>query len=236
MLFKKKTVSIPPARADAAQDALTRCFERVAFGTDVQVIGLEQVRIGTGTCVGDRVWINDCLRDEPGRVSIGKNVLIGRGAVISSAGKLEIGDFCVLGPDVFVADADHVFADPFQPILQQGVTMGRSVVIEENCWLGMNVKVFGDLTVGRGTIIGGGSIVRTTLPPFCVAVGTPARVVKLFDFHQKQWVPVRNDDDLMEKLTARTDVPDRARYREILHANYRFGDLDETLAGANHSF
>lgn len=233
-LFSKRE---PEDAATRARGVLEGRFPGVAFGHDVQIIGLDFVRIGEGACVGDRVWINDCLRDHAGRLEIGRFALIGRGGVISTAGRLLIGDFAVLGPDVFVADADHVFADPFQPILQQGVTSGRSVIIEDNCWLGMQAKVFGDLVVGRGSVVAGGSIVRKSVPPFAVVAGAPARIVKLYDFAAKEWQSVRTEAEIEAALARREDHPPPSAdaYREVLHRNSRLAPLDRILAGSGLS-
>lgn len=216
---------------------LERRYQGVTFGNDVQVIGLETIRIGCGSCIGDRVWLNDCLRDEPGRLEIGRLALIGRGGVISTAGKLRIGDFAVLGPDVFIADADHVFADPMQPILQQGVSSGRSIIVEDNCWIGMQAKVFGNLTVGRGSVVAAGAIVRKSVPPFAVVAGIPAKIVKLYDFAVGEWQSVRDKVEIQSALEKRImhPAPDTDSYRETLHRNNRLPPLSRILAGANLS-
>jgi acetyltransferase-like isoleucine patch superfamily enzyme len=223
--------------AGRARIALEKSYPGVSFGTDVQVIGLDTIRIGVGSCIGDRVWLNDCMRNEPGRLEIGRFTLIGRGGVITTSGRLQIGDFVVLGPDVYVADADHIFTDPMQPILQQGVTTGRSVIIEENCWLGIHAKIFGDLTVGRGSIVAAGSIVRKSVPPFAVVAGVPAKVVKLYDFSVREWRPVRDESELADMLQMRElhPVPERNAYHDILHRENRVAPLERLLAGANCS-
>src|SRR5512140_1804472 len=126
------------------EEELNRWFSNVTFGFFVQVIGMRNVQIGEGSCIGDSVWLNVCIRDEKVRMKIGKCVLVGRQSMISTGGYLEIGDHCVLAPRVYVSDADHVFTDIYQPILQQGATLGRSIIVEENCWIGINVVVTGN--------------------------------------------------------------------------------------------
>jgi len=227
----------PPSEAERARLALEQRFAGVSFGTDIQIIGLDSLEIGKGSCVSDHVWINDCVRDGSKRLVLGKYVLIGRSSMISTAGRLEIGDFCLLGPGVYVSDADHVFEDPFQPFIQQGATMGRAVTVEENCWIGMHAKIFGNLTVGRGSVIAGGATVRESVPPFSVIVGSPGRIVKMYDFEACAWVATRDEEDVAAMLRRResTPAPDRSDYRERLHRNYRVGNLDPLLAGASRS-
>jgi acetyltransferase-like isoleucine patch superfamily enzyme len=54
-------------------------------------------------------------------------------------------------------------------------------VIEDDCWLGDGVKVLDGVTIGRGSVIGAGAVVTKDIPPFSVAVGVPARVIKTRD-------------------------------------------------------
>lgn len=59
-----------------------------------------------------------------------------------------------------------------------GPELGKSIVIEEDCWLGGNVIVLPGVTIGRGCTIGAGSVVTKNIPPFHVAAGNPARILR----------------------------------------------------------
>jgi acetyltransferase-like isoleucine patch superfamily enzyme len=48
------------------------------------------------------------------------------------------------------------------------------VIVEDDVYLGMGVRILPDLTIGRGTVVGAGSVVRKSLPPFALAAGVPA--------------------------------------------------------------
>ncbi|MEO1186848.1 MAG: DapH/DapD/GlmU-related protein, partial [Cyanobacteria bacterium J06636_27] len=52
------------------------------------------------------------------------------------------------------------------------------IVIEDDCWLGHNVTVLDGVKIGKGSIIGAGSVVNQNIPPFSIAVGTPARIIR----------------------------------------------------------
>lgn len=238
-LRREKTESSPALREKKeTKGKLYAKFPGVNFGNEVQILGLDYIVIGEGTCIGDGCWINDCIRDRVGRLQIGCQVLVGRRSVISTAGTLEIGDFSVLAPDVIVADADHVFEDPFQPILQQGVTANRSLIVEENCWLAFGVRVIGGLTIGRGSVVGAGATVLSSVPPFCVVVGSPARIVKMYDFESGAWISTPDADSVFSQEKHRLNFlpPDRAKYREKLRENNRLGPLGAELGGAGISF
>jgi spore maturation protein CgeB len=210
---------------------------KITIGKDVQIIGLKNVYIGEGSCISDNVWLNICVRDKRLRMKIGKCVLIGRQSVISTAGYLEIGDFCVLAPRVFVSDADHVFTDIYQPILQQGTTNNRSVIIEENCWLGIQSVASGNLTIGRGSVVAANAVVTKDVPPFSVVAGVPAKIIKMYNPLTKQWEKIIDETHRGHILKIREDVgiPSRDEYREILAKTATFRQIEPLIAGRSFS-
>lgn len=62
--------------------------------------------------------------------------------------------------------------------------------IGKNCWLGEGVIVMPGVTIGDGCVIGAHSVVNKDMPAACIAVGSPARVVKKFDFEKKSWIKI----------------------------------------------
>lgn len=219
----------------AADDGtLSRAFPEVAFGNGLQVLGISNIAIGTGSCIGDGTWLNVCDRSGGVRLRIGRNVLVGRQSMISTGGSLEIGDFNLFAPRVYISDADHVFEDIGLPYIEQGATLGRSVVVEENCWLGINVVVSGNLVVGRGSVIAANSVVMETVPPFAVMAGAPARIVKLYNPRSRKWESARSVPEQIRILEDRmaASIPDREEYREMLWKRSKLAGIDPVLAGA----
>ena len=72
---------------------------------------------------------------------------------------------------------NHVFDDADTPILEQGIT-AQGIVVDDDVWLASGVIVLDGVHIGQGCVIGAGSVVTEDLPPFSVAVGAPARVVR----------------------------------------------------------
>ena len=66
----------------------------------------------------------------------------------------------------------------------------RSINIEEDCWIGTNVCIVGNVTIGRHCVIGANSFVNQSIPDFSIAVGNPAKVVKKYNFITKLWEKV----------------------------------------------
>jgi acetyltransferase-like isoleucine patch superfamily enzyme len=211
-------------------------FPNVTFGPGVQVLGMKNIRIGRGACIGQDTWLNVCIRDDLVRMQIGTAVLIGRRGVVNTAGHLEIGDYTITGPNVYIGDADHDYRNIQVPILAGGVTDGRCVVVEENCWLAMNSVVSGYLTVGRGSVIGANSVLTRDVPPFSVVVGNPARIVKMYDPSCKTWLPVRSEKE-QQKILAnrrRNPLPTREQYRRQL-ARHGFNGVPPIVAGGENA-
>lgn len=133
-----------------------------------------------------------------GRLIVGRWVHIGQGnAIRCHEGTLRIGDKCVFGKDntincyldvefgpativadwVYVCDFDHVFSDIHVPIKDQGIVKSP-VRIGPDVWIGTKVSVLRGVTVGRGSVLAAHCLVNKDIPPYSVAVGVPARVVR----------------------------------------------------------
>lgn len=72
------------------------------------------------------------------------------------------------------------------PYHAQPLTLGP-IEIGENCWLGQNVSILPNVTIGKGCVIASNSVVKSDVPDFSIAAGSPARVVKRFNFETHKW-------------------------------------------------
>lgn len=125
----------------------------------------------------------------PDLATIGVNFVCGEYAVVNPADShgVYIGNNVMLGPRVYIRAADHNFSDKDVPINKQGHRFAAirhgdkeySIVIEDDVWIGANAVILSGAKIGKGTIIGAGSVVTNEIPPACIAVGSPARVVKM---------------------------------------------------------
>lgn len=114
-----------------------------------------------------------------------KNVSIGSGASINSHvfidaganGEIVIGENTLVGPFTVMRAEDHCYDSPEKLICLQGHKPGR-IILEEDCWICAHVIITRDVTVGKGSVIGANSVVTHDIPPFSVAVGVPAKVIK----------------------------------------------------------
>jgi len=85
---------------------------------------------------------------------------------------IKIGNGVMIGHDVTIMDTDA------HPMNYEGYDMTNAVIIEDNVWLGTKVTVLKGVRIGKGSVIGAGAVVTKNIPPNCLAVGAPARVIK----------------------------------------------------------
>lgn len=113
----------------------------------------------------------------PEGVRIGRHVTINEGVFLDGFGGLSIGDHCRIAHGCSFISEDHVFDDPDTPIWQQG-KRASPITLEDDVWCGCGVKVMRGVTIGRGSVIAAGSVVTRSLPPYSIAMGVPAKVVR----------------------------------------------------------
>jgi acetyltransferase-like isoleucine patch superfamily enzyme len=138
-----------------------------------------RLEIGRHTLLEPHVWIT-----APGaaRVRIGSGCFLNIGVMVASMVLVEIGDHCMFANGCFVSDASHRFDDPVRPVPWQGFTTKGPTRIGDNVWCGANVVVTSGVTIGERCVIGANSVVTEDLPPFSIAAGTPARVLRTIEY------------------------------------------------------
>jgi acetyltransferase-like isoleucine patch superfamily enzyme len=183
-----------------------------------QVYGWEKVRIGAGTVISDDTMIVALNCPQEDRcVVIGDFCFVGRRNFLSAGSLIELGDYCLTGPDCHFVGSDHVNDSPFVPYLAAGATPGGIIRIGDNCWLGARVTILKGVTIGFGSVIGASSVATKDIPPLSIAVGHPARILKRFDLGAHRWVPAAELSTEAEAL-----IPSEADYRSRLRANGSF--------------
>lgn len=137
------------------------------------------ISIGDGTSLMHGVIFHVFnYRDLPkAGIWVGKHCFFGEYTCIRGQGGVHIGDGVYTGTQVQIAAVNHVFTDPDRYIKDQGIT-AEGITIEDDVWLASNAVVVDGVTIGKGSVIGAGAVVNKNLPPYSVAVGVPARVIK----------------------------------------------------------
>lgn len=110
-------------------------------------------------------------------VKVGNYSHLGENVRINGRGGVSLGDNVLMGPDIIIYSGTHNFSSVAMPIQKQGMRYAP-VVIGNDVWLGARVVILPGVTIGDGCIIGANAVVTKDLPPFSIAVGIPARVIK----------------------------------------------------------
>ena len=177
---------------------MIRLTGRTYLSPRAQVHGMN-VEIGEKCFLDDQVTIY--VADETARVVLSDGVYLYRGTVLEAAkgGEIRIGSgthiqpYCTLNSVVGklaigqnVQIAAHCGFFPYRhrmdrvdiPIQNQGFTSKGGIVIEDDVWIGTGVKVMDGVRLGSGSVVGAGAVVTRDVPPYGIAVGSPARVIR----------------------------------------------------------
>lgn len=152
--------------------------DNVVIMDDVTIIarGEGGVEIGNDCCICERVYL-DTERVDDGYIRIGTRVYMGTGTTLFGHMGLEIGDNCLFAQNITLTPYSHIYANPDDIIWNQGGNCKR-VTIGQDTYVGMGVCIMYSGDIGEGCVIGSGSTVVKPIPPYSVAVGTPAKVIK----------------------------------------------------------
>mgnify|MGYP001277036978 FL=1 len=146
--------------------------------------------------LGERVYIGPYCRieaypPEGGAgapiLKIGNRVTMEHGVHISCVESLVIEDEVMIAGRCYISDNNHSF-DPLGPPYMDQPAASKRTRIGAGVWLGQNVCILAGADVGEGSVIGAGSIVKGRIPPYSIAVGSPARVVRRYCFETKSWI------------------------------------------------
>jgi acetyltransferase-like isoleucine patch superfamily enzyme len=139
----------------------------------------QRLEVGEQVLLEPGVWLT-----APGeaRIRIGRGTFLNLGVMVASAALVEIGEHCMFANGCFVTDADHRFDDPDRPVPWQGFTSQGPTRVGDNVWCGAHVVITGGVTVGERCVIGANSVVTRDIPPFSIAAGAPAKVLRKIEY------------------------------------------------------
>lgn len=136
---------------------------QVRFADNVHIYRWSMIELGNGTS----------------SLSVGRNTYIQSGCILNVfEGSIIIGENCMIAPRCVFMPYNHSFADTGRPMREQPLVSKGDIVLEDDVWLGVNVSIMDGVTIGQGSIIGAGSVVTHSIPPYSIAIGIPARVVR----------------------------------------------------------
>ena len=142
---------------------------------------IEDSSRGSRITIGDDVTIDSFVKIKPaggsGDVMIGPGSVINAGCVLYTGNGIHIGRNVLLAANCTLAPVNHAFLCPDLAIRDQSFQPSRGgIVIGNDVWIGANCVLLDGAVIGDGCIIGAATLVRAPLPPFCIAMGNPAKI------------------------------------------------------------
>ena len=178
-------MSIPSLRVRMARAQIRNVGKSMTVGPHFVVRGGAYITIGDDFHCGPDTTIAAWDRYQGEifhpHIVIGAGVRINASAYISAIDSITIGDNVLFGRGVLIVDNSHGRLSPEEvdiPPAQRKLYSKGPVVIEDNVWLGEGVAVMPGVRIGYSAVIGAHSVVTSDIPARCVAVGSPARVIK----------------------------------------------------------
>jgi acetyltransferase-like isoleucine patch superfamily enzyme len=155
--------------------------KRLAFcrwpvhGNLLEAFSAGRLEVGEHTLFEPNVWLT---LPAPGRVRIGSGTFLNMNVMVAAKELVEIGDHCMFANGCFVTDANHRYDDLSLPVTWQGFTTKGPTRVGDNVWCGAHVVITSGVTIGERCVIGANSVVTTDIPPYSIAAGAPARVLR----------------------------------------------------------
>ena len=144
-------------------------------GNVLEALRSGRLELGPHVLLEPNVWITIA---DGGRVSIGEGTFLNIGVMVACHESVRLGAHCMFANGCFISDASHRFDDPELPLPWQGFTSKGPTSVGDNVWCGVNVVITTGVTVGERSVIGANSVVTRDLPPYSVAAGAPAKVLR----------------------------------------------------------
>lgn len=156
------------------------------IGQNFSIINPDGISIGDNFSGGCDIalwsWNAVNIKGDDCKLIIKDNVSITDRCIISAANRIEIGNGCLLGRDTFITDNSHGENISINELNisphERNIFSKGTVIIGDNVWTGKNVCIMPNVKIGNGAIIGANSVVTHNIPPYSVAVGSPAKVIK----------------------------------------------------------
>jgi len=157
-------------------------FPNKAISIDPSSIIYPKSRIriisGGSIIIGKNCKIHDysMILSYKGNIEIGDNCSVNPYTILYGHGGLKIGNGVRIAAHCVIIPSNHKFERLDVPIYQQG-EISKGIIIEDDVWIGAHCSILDGVRIGKGCVIGAGSVVNKSLPDFSVAVGVPARVI-----------------------------------------------------------
>lgn len=172
---------------------VTRKFKKIGKDCNIRPIlnlnNAENIEFGDDVSLGIFCWVgtNNSLKSQP-KLKIRSHVHIGAYSMIIAANKIIVGNNVVMSERVTVLDHFHGYEDINKPVIDQPIVSKGQIEIEDDCFIGINSVILGNIKIGKHVVVGANSVITHDVPPYSVVAGSPAKIIKRYDFKKKAWI------------------------------------------------
>jgi acetyltransferase-like isoleucine patch superfamily enzyme len=121
------------------------------------------------------------------KIVIGNRVTATADLQIAAVKQIVIEDDVMFASNIHINDSLHGYGNANLPYKYQPLTQIAPILIKYGCWIGQNTIILSGVTIGELTIIGANSLVNCDIPSRCIAVGSPAKVIKRWNEKKQKW-------------------------------------------------
>lgn len=170
-----------------------RSFKKYGTASNVlfplNINGIKNISIGERVNISYRCWLAamPLTGAETCELIIGNGTSIGNFNHIYATKSVIIGENVLTADKVYISDNLHGYENVSLPVIMQPIRQIATVRIGDGCWLGENVCVIG-ASIGKNSVIGANSVVTKDIPDYCIAVGSPAKIIKRYCFETNEWI------------------------------------------------
>lgn len=141
-----------------------------------------------GLVMKSKVRLGDDTRMDfyaDGKLIIGNNCYCGNRNSFLVGADISIGDRVLIASDVLITSENHIPKPETADIY--GTLSLKPVIIGDGCWIAEKVCIMPGVEIGEYSVVGAASVVTKTIPPYSIAVGNPAKVIKKYNLEKHNW-------------------------------------------------
>jgi acetyltransferase-like isoleucine patch superfamily enzyme len=162
--------------------------KNVNYPIKIRNTSFQSLKISYGSKLFDCILI--------GKVIIGRFVSIAGPStkIVGNINGIEIRSFTSIGSNVIIQETSHKYENASTYFINRHIIKDNNyndeyskgkIVIEEDCWIGSNSIILPGVIIGRGAIVGSGSVVTKSVPKYSIVGGNPAKIIRM-RFNKKQ--------------------------------------------------
>lgn len=163
---------------------MKHCGKNVVFENNVVVNSPSHISLGNNVHIASNTKFYFAfpeLQDQEPFITIADSAYIGRNCQISCCSKITIEEKVMIADGCYIGDSKHIYNKDLA-IIDSGIQSGGNISIGYGSWIGANVCILPNVTIGKHCVIGAGSVVTKSIPDYCIAAGNPAKIIKHIEF------------------------------------------------------